>query len=77
MGKFEEVEGALLEAPYRFEQKLSRFKRSYGLSYPEYIEGAIVQFVQFAKIVITRELYFRNVSKLAGRCPVGYLTTTQ
>ena len=77
MGKFEELEGALLEAPYRFERKLSKFKRSYGLSYPEYIEGAIVQFVQFAKIVITRELYFRNVSKLAGRCPVGYHTTTR
>ena len=77
MGKFEEVEGALLEAPYRFEQKLSRFKRSYGLSYPEYVEGAIVQFVQFTKIAITRELDVGIVLKLASRCPVWSPTTTR
>ena len=77
MGKFEELEGALLEAPYRFERKLSEFKRSYGLSYPEYIEGAKAQSVQFAKIAITRELDVGIVLKLASRCPGRSPTTTR
>ena len=77
MGKFEVVEGALQEAPYQFERDLSRFRRRYGLSCPEYIKGAIVQFVQIAKIVITRELAVGNVLKLARRCPVRCRTTTR
>ena len=76
LGKFEGKEGALLEAPYQFERDLSRFRGRYGLCCPEYIEGGIVQFVQFTKIAVTRELDVGNVLKLASRCPVGCQTTT-
>ena len=77
MGKFEGLEDALLEAPYQFERELSMFKRRYGLVCPEYIGGAIVHFVQFAKIAVTRELDVGTVLKLASRCPEGSPTTTR
>ena len=64
MGKFEIVEGALLEAPYLFERNLSAFKCSYGLSFVGVHRGGNSTVVQNAKIAVSREL---DVGKVFSR----------